>query len=144
MVQLFNKYGRAVLLGIGAVASIALVLMLMLGNTEGGSSAGLIVSYWLFFVCIGLAVLLPLFFAITEDPKSLMRPLLSVGILGGLFLLCWLMAGSDVPAKFGPESDFGITNSGYKLVGGSIIMTWVMLFAVLGSIIAGTVYKIFK
>ena len=79
------------------------------------------------------------------DPKSLMKPLIGVGAIVVVFLICWALASDYVDlAKFGPDTDFDLSASSSKFVGGMVISMYALTIGAVILIIASEVRSILK
>jgi hypothetical protein len=97
--------------------------------------AGIYLSYVLLAVALIAAIVLPLIKAV-GDPKGLITSVIGVVVLLVVFGICYAVSSGDVPPRFS-DADKGamlyMTPSQYKLVGGSIVMCYVLL---IGTILA--------
>lgn len=97
-------------------------------------------SYVLVGFAVVAAIILPLIYAVTQDPKSIVRMAMSVGVLVVLFFICYVFA--DGTAIKNKTVEMGA--SGSKYIGGVLIMTYIMIgFAFVGAIL-GEVTRSFK
>jgi len=93
------------------------------------SHYGLIVAYILFGFTALAAFLMPIIFG---NIKTLLRSLLGIGILVALFLIGYALSGNEVTLKY---TAFGVSESGSKIIGGFLIMMYIMFgFALIGII----------
>lgn len=83
--------------------------------------------YALLLLCLGFFV-----YGIKQNPKSGVKFGLGFGALAVLFFICYAMAGND-PAELGMQDM--IDAGKYKLVGGMIYTTMVLMFAGAGVLI---------
>jgi len=99
--------------------------------------AGLIISYVLIGLCALTAIVLPLMQA-AGNPGSLKKIGISFGGMLVVFLICYLLAGSDtLDVK-------NITEGDSKMVGAGIIMFYLLLIGAIGSIVYTEVTKLSK
>lgn len=152
MYDFFNKHGIKVFTLLGAV--LTLITLFTLGFSDsremndfvrfgGGTNFGLMSVYIVGIACLILAITMPIMSSIS-NPKSLMKPLIGFGAIVIIFLLCWAIAGDEVIEKFGPDSDFDLTASGSKFVGGMVISVYVLTIGAVVLIIGSEVRNIFK
>lgn len=105
------------------------------------------VADWLIplsYVLIGLAmiaaIVLPLVYTVTQDPKSLVKVALALGVLVVVFFICYAFA--DAKAVITPDEEMG--PEGSKYIGGVLIMTYVMIAIAFFGAIVGEVSRSFK
>lgn len=100
----------------------------------------LYVTYLLIGVAVVAAIVLPLINA-AGNPKALMRSGMGVIGLVVVFFIGYAVSGGDLL----PTSvENGVTESGQKMIGGLIIMTYILtVLAIIGIVVAG-VTKSFK
>lgn len=106
----------------------------------GWVGGALYVMYILLFIAIAAAVILPIIRSLNE-PKTLIRSGIGVGILLVIFFVCYLVADDTVLKNKAYE---GITEETSKLIGASLLMLYVMLFGAAASVIYAEVSKFFK
>ena len=95
---------------------------------------GLIISYILIVLCALAAIVMPLIQSFS-DPKSLIKSGIGLGVVLVVFLIGYVLAGSDSP---------GTTETTSKLVGAGIISMYIFIFIALAGIIYTEISKIFK
>ncbi len=107
--------------------------------------AGIYLSYFLIAVSMGAAIIMPLIKSV-GDPKSLLKSLIGIGALTLVFGVCYILSSSDVPAKFSDslKQNLFMTPGNYQLVGGSIIMCYVLLIVTALTVVYSEVTKLFK
>lgn len=98
---------------------------------------GLYVSYGLFLIASGAAVVLPLMNAI-KNPSGLLKSLMGVGGLVVLFILSYAVSGDEVGAR---AASFGIDASGSKLIGAGLILFYIVFAISVIGIIFSEIYK---
>ena len=101
---------------------------------------GIYLSYFLFFVGIIAAVVMPLINAL-DNPKVLMKAGMGIGAALVVFLISYMLSGNEVTEVY---KEFGVDEGSSKLVGGGIIMIYLLAFIALGSIIYGEVSRLIK
>ncbi len=97
-------------------------------------------SYILVGVALIAAIVLPLVYAVTQDPKSLGKMAISLGVLAVLFLICYALS-DNTPVK---TTDIEMGETGSKYIGGFLIMTYVMIFVAFVGALLGEVTRSFK
>ena len=98
---------------------------------------GLWLSYLLLIFAVGLAAVLPLVHAI-KTPGAFVRSLYGIGGLGGLFLISFILSGSDVTIS---QAALGVSEFSSRMIGAGLIMFY---FALVLSIIAMVYSEISK
>jgi hypothetical protein len=97
-------------------------------------------SYILVGFALVASLVLPLIYAITQDPKSLVKIAMSVGVLVVLFFICYAFA--DATAVKTPDEE--MSAEGAKRIGGVLIMTYIMIGIAFVGAIFGEVSRSFK
>lgn len=95
------------------------------------------IGIWAAIIMVGIAalasIILPLVNAISH-PKSLVKAGIGVVALLVLFLITWSISGSEVTGKY---LSFGVDESTSKLLGGSLILMYVLfVLAVIGIVVS--------
>ena len=92
---------------------------------------GLILSYIMVVLACAGAVFAPLIYALTNDPKSLVKIGITLGVLAVVYLIGYAMADGVVYSRFIPK---GVTTESHsQAIGGMLIMTYLMLgIAIIG------------
>ena len=83
---------------------------------------GLWVSYILFFAAVAGMIVYSLI-NMLRDTKKAKGTLIGVGVLGGLFLICFLISGNEILPKY---EQLGITASQSKMIGAGLIMLYIL------------------
>ena len=97
-------------------------------------------SYVLVGFAMIAAIVLPLIYTITQDPKSLIRIAISLVALVVVFFVCYAFAeGQAVKTP-----DVEMSAEGSKYIGGVLIMTYVMIGVAFIGAIFGEVSRSFK
>ncbi|HET8860426.1 hypothetical protein [Marivirga sp.] len=105
-----------------------------------GVNIMLYAAYVLVLVAVIGAIVLPLIAAIS-NPKSLLKSVLGVALIGIIYLIGWALSGDEVTAKY---IAFDITSTSSKVIGGVLITTYIlMVFAVI-SIVVSELSKIIR
>ena len=101
---------------------------------------GLYITYTLFFIALGAAVILPLINAI-KAPANLLKSLYGVFALIVVFIIAYALSGSDVKPQW---AVIGITEGTSKLVGAGLITFYIVMFAAVIGLIYSEISKAFK
>ena len=97
-------------------------------------------SYVLVGFAMIAAIVLPLLYAITQDPKSLVKIAISVVALVVVFFICYAFA----EGKAVKTPDVEMSAEGSKYIGGVLIMTYVMIAVAFIGAIFGEISRSFK
>ncbi|HCS20344.1 MAG TPA: hypothetical protein DIW47_07255 [Bacteroidetes bacterium] len=137
------KYFKAILYTLVLLVCLYLLYAIYVSDTQGanGSGFGITVIFVLGALSIGAAIVFPIMYMISH-PKSAIRTLIGVGLVFALFGIGWALSGNEVLLAY-EEVNF-TSASGSKLIGGSLIMMYLMIAAVLGVTIFAEVKSIFK
>ena len=100
---------------------------------------GLIFTYILLTVGVLAAIIMPLFQAITTDPKSLLKSAMGLGVIVVIYFIGYALAGNEVTAKY---SEFGVDASISKMVGGILNTMYILMFGALAGILFTEVHKV--
>ena len=106
-----------------------------------GISIGLYISYLLLFLAAITAVVFPLLDSI-KNPKEIAKSGISVVGLLVLFIVSYLLSGSEITAKYmigGVTTEF---NS--KMIGAGLIMFYFVLFLSIAAMIYSEISKALK
>jgi hypothetical protein len=101
----------------------------------------LYVSYVLIGIAVVGSIILPLIKSL-DDPASLVKSALGVVGIVAVFLIAYMLSGSEVSADVAQR--YGTTESTSKLVGASLISMYLMGAIAIGSILFSEVAKLFK
>ncbi|MCS7003865.1 MAG: hypothetical protein NZM38_00910 [Cytophagales bacterium] len=96
-------------------------------------------SYVMIILAFGGSLLLPIW-ANLDNLKTFTTIGIGIGTIVVLFLIGYLISDGSVSEKF---KEMGITEATSKTIGASLIMTYVMIFTLLGLIIYGEIVKFF-
>lgn len=88
-------------------------------------------SYLLVIVAAAGAVIMPLVNALRNDPSSLMKSGITLVVLLVLYFLSYAISGNEVTKIY---EEFGVSASGSKYIGGSLIMTYIMTVIAIGGL----------
>ncbi len=97
-------------------------------------------AYLLVIVAALGAIVLPLINAL-GNPKSLLKSVLGVVIIGVVYLIGWGISGDEVTAKY---IKFDITSTSSQVIGGVLITTYLLMGIAVISIIYSEIAKIIK
>lgn len=86
------------------------------------------------------AIILPLINSISH-PKSLIKSGIGVVGIAILFLICWSIADNEVTNRY---IDFGVNATSSKLVGGTLILMYVLFVSALIGIVFSEINKAFR
>ncbi len=97
-------------------------------------------GYGMVMVGAVLAIGFPLWIA-SKNPKSLIGTGIGLGSILVLFLIAWLLSGSEVYSSY---SEFGVDASLSKFIGGILILVYMLVGLALSGIIYSEVTKSLK
>ena len=97
-------------------------------------------GYGMVMVGAILAIGFPLWIA-SKNPKSLIGTGIGLGSILVLFLIAWLISGSEVYSSY---SEFGVDASLSKFIGGMLILVYMLVGLALSGIIYSEVTKSLK
>ncbi len=100
---------------------------------------GLILTYILLAVGVLAAIIMPLFQAITTDPRSLLKSAMGLGFIVVIYFIGYALSGNEVTAKY---TEFGVDASISKMVGGILNTMYILMFGALAGIIFTEVHKV--
>jgi hypothetical protein len=99
-------------------------------------------GYLLVIIGAILAIVMPLIKSI-DDPKSLLKTVVGVVIIGALFGVAYSMADPEVAARYTAEP-FNITPTVAKLVGGVLMTVYALFILAITGIVVTEITKIVK
>jgi len=99
-------------------------------------------SYLLAVVGTILSIVMPLLKSL-DDPKGLMKSGLGVLGLAVLFFICYSLSGSEVLPKF-EGAPFNLTPGMSQLIGGMLVMTYILTVVAIVSIVVTELTKAVK
>ena len=103
---------------------------------------GLILSYIMVILACAGALFAPLIYALTNDPKSLVKIGVTIGILVVVYFIGYAMADGVVYSRFIPN---GVTTESHsQAIGGILIMTYLMLAIAIVGVVVNVVSGYFK
>ena len=97
-------------------------------------------GYGMVMVGAVLAIGFPVWIA-SKNPKSLVGTGMGLGSILVLFLIAWLLSGSEVYSSY---SEFGVDASLSKFIGGMLILVYMLVGLALTGIIYSEVSKSLK
>lgn len=95
-------------------------------------------AYLLVIVAALGAIVLPLINALS-NPKSLLKSVLGIVIIGVIYLISWGVSGDEVTARY---IKFDITSTSSQVIGGVLITTYLLMGIAVVSIIYSEIRKI--
>ena len=102
------------------------------------------IGIWAAIIMVVIAALasivLPLVNAIGH-PKSLLKTGIGIVIIVALFLITWSIADNEVTAKY---LNFGVNDNISKLIGGSLLLMYVLFALAIVGIIVSEINKALK
>lgn len=99
-------------------------------------------GYLLIIIGAVLAIVMPLIQSL-GDPKSLLKTVIGVVIIGALFGIAYSTAESEVATKYTLDP-FNITPIGAKMVGGVLITVYALFILAIVGIVITEITKIVK
>lgn len=133
MYKKFNKSG----LFIATLVGVAILAIALLASSVDFALKG---GYVLMTIATISAIGLPLFFAL-DNPKSLVRSGISVGILALVFAVIYGVSSSELLPQYIAQ---GVSSGQVKFSGAIITMMIVMIVLALVSVVVTEVYNLFK
>ena len=97
-------------------------------------------GYGMVMVGAVLAIGFPLWIA-SKNPKSLVGTGMGLGSILVLFLIAWLLSGSEVYSSY---SEFGVDASLSKFIGGMLILVYMLVGLAVSGIIYSEITKSLK
>jgi hypothetical protein len=97
-------------------------------------------GYGMVIVGAVLAIGFPLWIA-SKNPKSLAGTGMGLGSIFALFLIAWLLSGSEVYSSY---SEFGVDASLSKFIGGMLILVYMLVGLAVSGIIYSEITKSLK
>ncbi len=99
-------------------------------------------TYLLAVVGTILSIVMPLLKSL-DDPKGLMKSGLGVLGLAVLFFICYFLSGNEVLPKF-EGAPFNLTPGLSQLIGGMLVMTYVLSLITIAAIVVTELTKAVK
>ncbi len=105
------------------------------------SGTALYIAYILIIAGAAAAILGPIITSLS-NPKSLLKTLIGIVVLGVVFFIGYSLSGSEVTPKY---IEYGVTSeSSSKLIGGVLSMMYILLIVALISALVGWIMKLVK
>jgi len=139
MIDKLNKILQIGLISILVISLFLFVLFFMNGESMTGT-----VLTWAYILVVITFVLLLGFpiIHIIRDPKSGKQALIGIAGFVVLFGICYALASDSVSADFYEKAK--ITPSISKIIGGALIMTYILFALSILSLILSSIGKLFK
>lgn len=99
-------------------------------------------GYLLIIIGAVFAILMPLIKSF-DNPKSLLKTVIGVVVIGALFGIAYSTASSDIAAKYAADP-FNITPEGAKMVGGVLFTVYALAILAIFGIVVTEITKIVK
>ncbi|MCU0448365.1 MAG: hypothetical protein MUC97_00790 [Bernardetiaceae bacterium] len=104
---------------------------------------GIYLSYLMIGVALVAAIVMPLIKSL-DNPAGLLKSALGVVGLLVLFAICYFMSDSTIHAAFIEKAQkMGVSTGTYQLVGGSIVMIYVVCIVAAAAIVYGEIRSFF-
>lgn len=150
------KFAKITTIMLWVILAISLFLIIsLLSNLDANASdagmsswisANLSWSYVLLFVAFIAAIVLE-FVNTISDKKATKSALIALGFIGGVMLISYIFADSEMPKFFGAQKfidDGTVTPSSLKWIGTGLIATYILSAISIAAIIWSSVSRIFK
>ena len=102
---------------------------------------GLKLTYTLLGVGVLAAIVMPLFQAVTQDPKSMVKAAMGVGVLAVIYFMGYALATNEVTSTY---VEFGVDSAISKRIGGLLIAMYLLMGAALLGIVFTEISKLVK
>lgn len=137
MYNIITKFGMYVIVGI-----TVLVLVIAGLSYQATNQVDLLLNlaYVLVFIAVIAAVILPLLISL-KNPKVLVRSGLGIGVLVGLFGICYSSASAEITPLY---KNLGVSMEQVQLSGGLIQSTIVLIIIAVGAVILGELSKVVR
>jgi lipid-A-disaccharide synthase-like uncharacterized protein len=110
---------------------LALVMANSEGDNESWISSLIYLSYVILFACVAI-VLIYVFKNLFSNKETLKRTMITLGLLGGVLLISYLLAnGSDV---YNVKKELLVSGGASKLVSTGLIATYILGIVAVGSL----------
>lgn len=121
----------ALIIAVLSLVFLALVMANGEGDNESWISALIYLSYVILFACVAI-VLIYVFKNLFSNKETLKRTMITLGLLGGVLLISYLLAnGSDV---YNVKKELLVSGSASKLVSTGLITTYILGIVAVGSL----------
>jgi hypothetical protein len=94
---------------------------------------------------LGLGVLVTLLFSVIQlisDPKAAVRVVISLALMGGVYLLSYLLASGNTDAEV--FTKFNVSSDESKLIGSLIYLVYILGGAAVVAVLGSSIYKLTK
>ncbi len=98
------------------------------------------ITYLLLFAAVLGAIVFPII-NLAGNPKKAKTALMGIGAVAVVFLISYVASSSEVLPSY---EKYGITSGVSKVIGATLVMTYILGAAAIVSAIAGEIYKAFK
>lgn len=106
------------------------------------SGPAIILAYILIVGGAVMAIVVPIITALISNPKSLLKGLAGVLIIGVLLFIGYSMSGNELPARY---IEYNVkTPEASQWIGGVITLMYILLGIAITSVVAGFVLKIVR
>ncbi|MCB0395580.1 MAG: hypothetical protein KDD36_02940 [Flavobacteriales bacterium] len=132
---------------ISVISAILILVMLFKGDDAVKENPGstvvplFYITYIVLALCTLGAIVFPII-QIIQHPKNIKTYLISLGAIGVVFILSYVMASDVVPAKL--ATDLSITSGDIKWSGTGLIMFYILLAIAAVGILYSEVSRLFK
>lgn len=110
-------------------------------QVDAGAGFGITVSFILSVVSIGAAIIFPIMYMISH-PKSAIRAFIGLAVMLAIFGIGYALSGNEITLVY---EKVGFTSPSLsKLIGGSLIMMYIMIAAVIAVTVYAEVRSLFK
>jgi len=92
---------------------------------------------------LGLGIVITLLFAVVHlisDPKAAVRVVISLSLLGGIYLLSYLLASGNIDAEV--FTKFNVSSNESKLIGSLIYLVYILGGAAVLAVLSSSVFKL--
>jgi uncharacterized membrane protein YeiB len=104
------------------------------------ANIGLVITYIL-GVLLVLALIGTEVMVLLKNPKNAKKTLINLGILIGVFLICWVISSDSMLPVY---EKMDVTPTSSKLIGGGLIMFYILFFGAIVSALYVEISGLFK
>lgn len=118
------------------------------GNLKGDPALTATLLNPYFGIAAGLLVLgifVTLLFSVIQlisDPKAAVRVIISLALMGGVYLLSYLLASGNIDAEV--YTKFNVSSNESKLIGSLIYLVYILGGAAIIAVLGSSIYKMTK
>ncbi|MHB1279404.1 MAG: hypothetical protein ACYC1Q_13530 [Bacteroidia bacterium] len=137
------KYVKAVFYVLITVVCLYLIYAIYVSDNQvdRGASFGITVTFALSILTIGAAIVFPILYMISH-PKSAIRALIGIVLMLVLFGIGYALSGNEITLVY---EKVGFTSQALsKIIGGSLMMMYMMIAAVIAVTVYAEVRSMFK